>query len=248
MPHGPGLLVVDEAHCISDWGHDFRPDYRRIVRVIQQLPANIPLLGTTATANQRVVDDVAEQLGPGLQVQRGPLVRKSLALQAIKLSDQAERLAWLAQHLPELPGTGIIYCLTVADCERVTKWLQQNRIDALAYHAQLQAGSEAERDDLRRERERRLLNNECKALVSTVALGMGYDKPDLGFVVHYQRPGSVVAYYQQVSGLDGRSRKRWPSCSTVRKMTRSRSTSSRPRFRPRRPQRLSSRSWTGVAR
>lgn len=204
MPIGPGLLVVDEAHCISDWGHDFRPDYRRIVRVIQQLPANIPLCGTTATANQRVVDDVAEQLGPGLEVQRGPLVRTSISLQTIKLSDQAERLAWLAEHLPKLPGTGIVYCLTVADCDRVATWLQQNGINALAYHAQLQTGSEDHRHALRLELERKLQANECKALVATVALGMGYDKPDLGFVVHYQRPGSVVAYYQQV-GRAGRA-------------------------------------------
>lgn len=203
IPEGLGLLVVDEAHCISDWGHDFRPDYRRIVRVIQQLPRNIPLLGTTATANQRVVDDVTEQLGPYLQVQRGPLVRTSLALQTIRLEDQAERLAWLAEHLPGIPGTGIIYCLTVADCERVAAWLQGRGINALAYHAKLESDSEEERNAIRVELERRLLNNECKALVASVALGMGFDKPDLGFVIHYQRPGSVVAYYQQV-GRAGR--------------------------------------------
>jgi ATP-dependent DNA helicase RecQ len=204
MPLGPGLLVVDEAHCISDWGHDFRPDYRRIVRVIQQLPRNIPLLGTTATANNRVVADVADQLGPGLQLQRGPLVRHSLALQVIRLEDQAERLAWLAEYIPHLPGTGIIYCLTVADCERVADWLQQHGIDVRAYHAQLEGATPEERTATRVELEQMLLENRCKALVATVALGMGYDKPDLGFVVHYQRPGSVVAYYQQV-GRAGRA-------------------------------------------
>lgn len=192
-----GLLVVDEAHCISDWGHDFRPDYRRIVGIVRQLPRNMPLLGTTATANQRVVDDVATQLGPGLRVIRGPLVRESLVLQTIVLADQAERLAWLAEYLPGLPGTGIIYCLTIADCERVSGWLSEQGIDAPAYHAKLTP-------EERQEREGRLQHNQCKALVATVALGMGYDKPDLGFVVHYQRPGSVVAYYQQV-GRAGRA-------------------------------------------
>ena len=118
---GIGLLVVDEAHCISDWGHDFRPDYRRIVRIAQGLPSTVPLLATTATANDRVTADVAAQLGAGLSVVRGPLTRDSLKLQAIRLTGQAERLAWLAEHLPQLPGSGIIYCLTVADCERVRR-------------------------------------------------------------------------------------------------------------------------------
>ena len=195
IPGAIGMLVVDEAHCISDWGHDFRPDYRRIIRIIQQLPPNIPVLGTTATANDRVVNDVSEQLGPDLEVHRGPLVRESLRLQAIRLADQAERLAWLAEQLPRLPGAGIIYCLTVADCDRVSAWLQQHGFDAPAYHS---------RSENRETLEHQLLANGCKALVATVALGMGFDKPDLGFVIHYQRPGSVVAYYQQV-GRAGRA-------------------------------------------
>ena len=195
---GIGLLVVDEAHCISDWGHDFRPDYRRIVRIAQGLPATVPLLATTATANNRVTADVAAQLGAGLSIVRGPLMRDSLKLQAIRLTSQAERLAWLAEHLPQLPGSGIIYCLTVADCERVSAWLGKNGVDAPAYHAQLP-------DSQPREvLEQRLLRNEVKALVATVALGMGFDKPDLGFVVHFQRPGSLVAYYQQI-GRAGRA-------------------------------------------
>ena len=128
---------MDEAHCISDWGHDFRPDYRRIVRIAQGLPATVPLLATTATANNRVTADVAAQLGAGLSIVRGPLMRDSLKLQAIRLTGQAERLAWLAEHLPQLPGSGIIYCLTVADCERVSAWLGKNGVDAPPYHAQL---------------------------------------------------------------------------------------------------------------
>ena len=195
---GIGLLVVDEAHCISDWGHDFRPDYRRIVRIAQGLASTVPLLATTATANDRVTADVAAQLGANLNVVRGPLTRDSLKLQAIRLSGQAERLAWLAEFVPQLPGSGIIYCLTVADCERVAAWLRQNGVDAPAYHAQLP-------DDQPREAlEQRLIRNEVKALVATVALGMGFDKPDLGFVVHFQRPGSLVAYYQQI-GRAGRA-------------------------------------------
>jgi len=194
---GIGMLVVDEAHCISDWGHDFRPDYRRIGRILRGLPRSVPILATTATANDRVVADVAHQLGDGIRILRGPLARRSLRLQVIKLKDQAERLAWLAQHVPGIPGSGIIYCLTVADCERVSNWLSRQHIEAPAYHARLS-------NEERVEREQRLLRNEVKALVATVALGMGFDKPDLGFVIHYQRPGSVVAYYQQI-GRAGRA-------------------------------------------
>lgn len=189
-----GLFVVDEAHCISDWGHDFRPDYRRIVRVLQALPGNIPVLATTATANNRVVDDVASQLGQ-LKITRGPLVRTSLRLQNIWMPSPAARLAWLAETLPQIPGSGIIYTLTKRDAERVTAWLQLNGIDIRAYHSE-----SPDRETL----ENMLLNNQLKALVATVALGMGFDKPDLEFVIHYQRPGSLVHYYQQV-GRAGRA-------------------------------------------
>jgi ATP-dependent DNA helicase RecQ len=189
-----GLLVVDEAHCISDWGHDFRPDYKRLVNVLQRMPANMPVLCTTATANDRVVHDIVDQLGD-VRVQRGSLLRETLALQTIRLADQAARLAWLAEHLPELPGTGIIYTLTIRDAEQVAEWLRRQGIPARAYH------SEAEE---REELEGLLIGNQIKALVATTALGMGYDKPDLGFVVHYQAPGSIVTYYQQV-GRAGRA-------------------------------------------
>ncbi|MEK6299960.1 MAG: RecQ family ATP-dependent DNA helicase [Acidobacteriota bacterium] len=193
-----GLFVVDEVHCISDWGHDFRPDYRRIVRVVQSLPEGMPVLGTTATANDRVVADVQQQLGPELVVLRGPLARTSLRLQNIVLSSQAERLAWLAENIGKFKGSGVIYCLTVADVERVTNWLKSQGVNAEAYHA----GDDAKVN--REALEKALLNNEVKALVATVALGMGFDKPDLAFVIHFQRPGSVVAYYQQV-GRAGRA-------------------------------------------
>jgi ATP-dependent DNA helicase RecQ len=189
-----GLFVIDEAHCISDWGHDFRPDYRRISQLFKLLPPALPVLATTATANNRVVDDVMAQLG-NVSISRGPLVRKSLRLQNITLPDQASRLAWLAQHLPSLPGSGIVYTLTVRDAERVAEWLRLRGIDAVAYHA-----DSADRESL----ESKLLRNDIKVLVATVALGMGFDKPDLGFVVHFQRPGSVVHYYQQV-GRAGRA-------------------------------------------
>jgi ATP-dependent DNA helicase RecQ len=191
-----GLFVVDEAHCISDWGHDFRPDYRRIVRILQLLPPGVPVLGTTATANDRVVEDVQAQLGPGLELVRGPLARYSIHLQNIQLADQSQRLAWLAKYLPIFPGSGIVYCLTVADAERVAAWLKSRGISAEAYHA-------GDRGMDRVGLEQSLLDNEVKTLVATVALGMGFDKPDLGFVIHFQRPGSVVAYYQQV-GRAGR--------------------------------------------
>lgn len=190
------MFVVDEAHCISDWGHDFRPDYRRIVRVLRLLPTGVPVLCTTATANDRVVKDIETQI-PKLHILRGPLVRRSLKLFNIKLDDQAERLAWLAHFLPKLPGNGIIYTLTIQDARRVAAFLKEQGIIAHAYHADLEGGE-------RIGAERLLLENNVKALVATVALGMGFDKPDLGFVIHFQRPGSVVAYYQQV-GRAGRA-------------------------------------------
>lgn len=192
-----GLFVVDEAHCVSDWGHDFRPNYRRIVRILRALPQTIPVLATTATANDRVVGDIVEQLGPNLEVRRGPLTRASLSLQNINLRSQAERMAWLANILPQLPGSGIVYTLTVPDAKRLAHWLQSQGIDAEPYYGAIETN---EREDL----ENRLLNNEIKVLVATVALGMGFDKPDLGFVIHYQRPSSVVHYYQQV-GRAGRA-------------------------------------------
>jgi ATP-dependent DNA helicase RecQ len=192
-----GLLVIDEAHCISDWGHDFRPDYQRISRLLPLLGPTVPILATTATANDRVVADVAAQLGEHVAVSRGPLARDTLRLDAIPLADQAERLAWLAENIPRLPGSGIVYCLTVADTERVATWLRSRGIDARAYSGPL---SQDDREGL----EDALIANEMKALVATVALGMGFDKPDLGFVVHYQRPGSAIAYYQQV-GRAGRA-------------------------------------------
>lgn len=192
-----GLLVIDEAHCISDWGHDFRPDYRRIGQVLARLPSNIAVLATTATANQRVARDVAAQLGGGVSVQRGPLVRESLALQSIQMPGPAERLAWLADHIPALPGSGIVYTLTTRDADRVAEWLRGNGVDAHAYHS-------GKSDEERQALEQALLTNGIKCLVATTALGMGYDKPDLTFVVHYQTPGNVVAYYQQV-GRAGRA-------------------------------------------
>lgn len=198
-----GLLVVDEAHCISDWGHDFRPDYRRLVNVLRRMPANMPVLGTTATANNRVIEDIQVQLG-NIAIQRGSLMRESLALQTLRMRDQAARLAWLAEHLPNLPGTGIVYTLTKRDAEQVAEWLNSNGIDSRAYYSGVEAEGFASSDAYRQHLEDLLLSNRIKALVATTALGMGYDKPDLSFVIHYQAPGSIVAYYQQV-GRAGRA-------------------------------------------
>lgn len=196
------LMVIDEAHCISDWGHDFRPDYRRIVNILRQLPANTPVLGTTATANNRVVADIQTQLG-NIQIHRGPLTRESLGLQTMVLPDQASRLAWLAQVIPTLPGTGIVYTSTVDSAEQVAQWLSGNGIDAKAYHGSVEADGFENSNSYRQHLEELLLINQLKVLVATTALGMGYDKPDLSFVIHYQAPGSIVAYYQQV-GRAGR--------------------------------------------
>ncbi len=191
-----GLLIVDEAHCISDWGHDFRPHYRLIERIARTLPPNLRLVATTATANDRVMGDLGVVLGPDLTVLRGDLDRPSLRLQTIRLPRQSERLAWLAERIPELPGHGIVYTLTVRDAERVAAWLRSRGLAVDSYTGQT--------GDRREALEQALLDNRVKALVATTALGMGFDKPDLGFVIHYQTPGSVVAYYQQV-GRAGRA-------------------------------------------
>jgi Superfamily II DNA helicase len=190
------LLVIDEAHCISDWGHDFRPHYRLIERIIRTMPPNLRVLATTATANNRVLDDLRSILGPSITVSRGELGRPSLLLQTMRLPRQADRLAWLAAQVPNISGSGIIYTLTVRDAVQVAGWLQSRGIRAEAY-----TGESGER---RVELENALLTNQVKALVATTALGMGFDKPDLAFVIHYQTPGSVVAYYQQV-GRAGRA-------------------------------------------
>lgn len=190
------MLVIDEAHCISDWGHDFRPHYRLLERIVKTLPPNLRLLATTATANKRVMNDLVTVLGPNLAVLSGDLNRPSLTLQSIRLPSQAERLAWLSEQLTTLPGHGIIYTLTIRDANQVANWLKTQGFNVEAYTG--------ETGDHREPLEHALLNNQVKALVATTALGMGYDKPDLAFVIHYQMPGSVVAYYQQV-GRAGRA-------------------------------------------
>ncbi|QQQ77666.1 RecQ family ATP-dependent DNA helicase [Saccharothrix sp. 6-C] len=195
-----GLLVVDEAHCISDWGHDFRPDYRRLRTLLTELPAGVPVLATTATANDRVVRDVADQLGLGAGtdtlVLRGPLDRESLRLSAVRLPTAEARLGWLAERLERLPGSGIIYTLTVAAADDVAAFLRERGYEVTAYSGRT--------DPAERQRaEEDLLANRVKALVATSALGMGFDKPDLGFVVHLGAPPSPIAYYQQI-GRAGR--------------------------------------------
>ena len=206
-----GMLVVDEAHCISDWGHDFRPDYRRLRDLIAQMPSDVPVLATTATANSRVVADVAEQLGTsgvhtdgepsgsgsGVLTIRGPLARSSLRLGVLRLPDATSRLAWLLSHLDDLPGSGIIYTLTVAAAVDTARLLRERGHEVRAYTGQTDPDERAESESM-------LKRNEVKALVATSALGMGFDKPDLGFVLHLGAPSSPVAYYQQV-GRAGRA-------------------------------------------
>ena len=207
LPHltaAAGLIVIDEAHCISDWGHDFRPDYRRIRRLLETLPGDIPVLATTATANARVTMDVAEQLGAGVAdtdevlVLRGPLDRESLRLAVVSLPAAPMRLAWLAASLASgaLPNSGIIYTLTVAAAYETAAFLREQGIEVAAYSGQDDQARRLQAED-------DLLANRVKALVATSALGMGFDKPDLGFVVHLGAPQSPVAYYQQI-GRAGR--------------------------------------------
>ncbi|GAB3496300.1 RecQ family ATP-dependent DNA helicase [Nocardiopsis coralliicola] len=193
-----GLVVIDEAHCVSDWGHDFRPDYRRIRTLLRELPAGVPVLATTATANERVTADVAEQLDAGGEtlVLRGGLDRESLRLSVVDLPDGSARWSWLAQQLAELPGSGIVYTLTVSAAEETAAFLAESGYEVRAYTGRTEP-------EERRRAEDELLGNKVKALVATSALGMGFDKPDLGFVVHLGAPQSPISYYQQV-GRAGR--------------------------------------------
>ncbi len=190
-----GLLVIDEAHCVSDWGFDFRPDYQRLTRTLLALAPGTPVLATTATANERVTADVAAQLGEDTLTFRGSLARASLRLAVVPGLSVLDRYAWVADALRELPGSGIVYVLTVAETERVAAFLSEQGLDVAAY-----SGQTPNRVEL----ETRLRDNQIKALVATSALGMGYDKPDLAFCVHLGSPASPVAYYQQV-GRAGRA-------------------------------------------
>lgn len=192
-----GLFVVDEAHCISDWGHDFRLEYTRLYRVIQKMPKNVPILGTTATANERVIEDLKVQFGDDVYVSRGELMRCSLSIQILHLSTPAERYAWILQNVPNLSGSGIIYCLTQRDCEFIADFLMKHNITARAYHSGMEESDIQEAEFMFR-------NNQIKVLVATIKLGMGYDKDDISFVIHYQQPSNIVAYYQQI-GRAGRN-------------------------------------------
>lgn len=191
-----GLFVVDEAHCISDWGHDFRPDYRRIVAILKLLPENVPVLATTATANDRVIEDIISQLGDNLEVIRGPLTRESLSIDVVRLGYKEERMAWIADNINKLEGTGIIYCLTKADCKLVEKWLIELGITCKRYDGDLNGEEREEIAGL-------FMANEIKVLVATTAFGMGVDKSDISFVIHFQKPANIVSYYQQI-GRAGR--------------------------------------------
>jgi len=191
------LVVVDEAHCISEWGHDFRPEYRSILKQLIGLPKEASILAATATATRRVEDDLRKVFGPFLEVQRGRLVRPSLRLVGLNLTSPSEKLAWLAHYIPRMPGSGIVYGLTVFDVKEVARWLQRNGIDARPYFAELGPERRTELEDA-------FSRNEIKVLAATTALGMGYDKADVGFVIHFQMPASLIGYYQQI-GRAGRA-------------------------------------------
>ena len=195
-----GLFVIDEAHCISDWGHDFRLDYGNLRKIVQQLPANVPILATTATANDRVIADLQKQLGDKVYVSRGPLTRDSLYIQVLNKPDKIERYAWILENVPKLEGSGIIYCLTQRDCDYLAEFLKKNKVSAAAYYSR--DGEEGE--NLNHEIEEKFRTNKLKVIVATIKLGMGYDKGDIAFVIHYQMPSNIVSYYQQI-GRAGRN-------------------------------------------
>jgi ATP-dependent DNA helicase RecQ len=200
LRHNVSLVVIDEVHCISDWGHDFRPDYRRVLQILSEIPSGTPVLGTTATANSRVIADVQAVLGGDVHVSRGALTRESLQLYVYpEIQSAASRLVLLSHLLKNIHGTGIIYCTTTRDCQIVANWLQQDGFNVEPYYADVESETHIKREVL----EQKLLHNEVKALAASVALGMGFDKPDLAFVIHYQMPGSIISYYQQI-GRAGR--------------------------------------------
>lgn len=190
-----GFFVVDEAHCISDWGHDFRFEYGMLNRVLEHIPPNVPVLATTATANERVTEDMKVQLGGDVFVLRGSLMRRSLSIQVLPLASKAERYGWLLEHLPSMEGAGIVYALTTRDCDNLANFLREHDIEARPYHGQRRDCEETEA---------LFKENKIKVLVATIKLGMGYDKGDIAFVVNFQMPSNIVSYYQQI-GRAGRS-------------------------------------------
>ena len=194
-----GLFVIDEAHCISDWGHDFRLEYGKLYKIIDALPPNVSLLGTTATANDRVIADLKKQMGEDVFVSKGPLTRESLHIQVLHINSKQERYAWILENISNLPGSGIIYCLTQRDCDYLADFLKENGVSAKAYHSGLTREEASEIEMLFR-------NNLIKVIVATIKLGMGYDKGDISFIIHFQKPANIVSYYQQI-GRAGRSLK-----------------------------------------
>ena len=192
-----GLVVIDEAHCISDWGFDFRPDYQRLAKTLLGIAASTPVLATTATANSRVTLDIARQLGPHALTFRGSLARSSLRLAVVPGLKALERYAWVGDALASFAGSGIVYALTVAETERLAGFLRACGFEVAAYHGGLETTERQRIEDA-------LRANSLKAVVATSALGMGYDKPDLAFCIHVGSPASPVAYYQQV-GRAGRA-------------------------------------------
>jgi len=192
-----GMFVIDECHCISDWGHDFRPEYSRQYEIIETLPKNIPILGTTATANDRVIEDLKEQFGEETFISRGPLTRASMSIEIVKLGSKALKYAWILKNLPIIPGSGIIYCMSRRECDMLSQFLNKNGIEARPYY------SDPKKDVENVITEKFFMENKVKVIVATIKLGMGYDKPDIEFVIHFQKPKNVVEYYQQI-GRAGR--------------------------------------------
>ncbi|WP_294966078.1 RecQ family ATP-dependent DNA helicase [Sulfurimonas sp.] len=194
------FIVIDEAHCISTWGHEFRPDFRRIIKLMQVLPSNIPVLATTATATLSVSEDIKEQIGNNIEIIRGDLLRENLKLNVIHVENEEDKMAWMLSYLKNVSGNGLVYTGTTINTEIYSKWLESEKLNTIFYHGKMDG-------DIKKGIEKEWMNDKYKAVIATNALGMGIDKSNIRFIIHTQITQSLIHYYQEIgrAGRDGKT-------------------------------------------